>query len=253
MWSFPPISGPPAVRRGYHSAAASKDGSRLFLFGGLDSSEVACDALEVLDLSTWTLSRPETTGAAPSPRFGHSSVCYRGYLWVFGGGNGSDLLRSGEDLGSAFRLNLSTWVWERLVPTDPALVGKCHSAVQLGGRMLFFGGSMTTSRYLVCFDMDNCRWFGVRSIQGAAPAARLSATATLLESRGAGGDPQYEVLVFGGYTYEGEAGDLHRLRLAAGPGQAEGGDARRRPEESAQRAARPRRGGPTPEGHVPGG
>lgn len=43
--------------------------------------------------------------------------------------------------------------------------------------------------------MDGCRWFGVRSIQGAAPAARLSATATLLERRGAGGDPQYEVLV----------------------------------------------------------
>ena len=49
---------------------------------------------------------------------------------MFGGGNGFDLLRSGEDLGSAFRLNLSTWVrregWGR---GDQRWVGEAAAAV----------------------------------------------------------------------------------------------------------------------------
>ena len=57
-------------------------------------SETVCCA--VIDVETWSCEVPVTYGRPPSPRFGHSSVVYKGKLWIIGGGNGNNLARSGK-------------------------------------------------------------------------------------------------------------------------------------------------------------
>ncbi len=72
----------------------------------------------VIDLVGWTAERPNATGLGPSPRFGCSLVAYDRKLWVVGGGNGSDLARSGFDLDDSFTLDLTSLEWNRLETTN---------------------------------------------------------------------------------------------------------------------------------------
>lgn len=72
----------------------------------------------VIDLDTWTVTRPATTGDTPSPRFGCSLLVYDNKLWVVGGGFGYDLARSGYDLYDIHVLDLATWEWSRMETTN---------------------------------------------------------------------------------------------------------------------------------------
>ncbi|KAL4446842.1 hypothetical protein ABPG77_008086 [Micractinium sp. CCAP 211/92] len=204
-WWYPPVRGEAPGARGYHSAAVSEDGKKIYCFGGI-SAGGACNTLAVLDTETWTWSRPLTTGEPPSPRCGHSSVVYGGKLWVVGGGSGRDLLRSGRDLDDVHTLDLQTMEWARLaLPPGPACAGKCHSACLVGSRLLLFGGSMPTCSEVAWLDLEARRWGAPAAVLGWEPAPRMSASAALAGE---------EVLVFGGFTFSArEVGDLHRLQL----------------------------------------
>lgn len=204
-WYYPRVSGDPPGARGYHSTAASEDGSKLYVFGGI-SATGACNTLAVLDLASWEWSRPPTHGTPPSPRCGHSSVVYRNRLWVVGGGSGRDLLRSGRDLGDVHCLDLSTMEWRRLaLPTGPLCAGKCHASALVGRRLLLFGGSMASCNELAWLDLEQERWGAPVRVLGPPPCERMSATAVLCGE---------EVVVFGGYTFNyREVGDVHRLHL----------------------------------------
>ena len=49
--------------------------------------------------------------------------------------------------------------WRRLaLPPGPLCVGKCHSSVQVGPRLLFFGGGMPTCADLAWLDLDAGTW-----------------------------------------------------------------------------------------------
>lgn len=72
----------------------------------------------VIDLDTWTVTRPATTGDTPSPRFGCSLLVYDNKLWVVGGGFGYDLARSGYDHSDIHVLDLATWEWSRVETTN---------------------------------------------------------------------------------------------------------------------------------------
>ena len=79
-----------------------------------------------------SLSRPLTTGRAPPRRIGHSSCVYGGGLWVVGGGSGSDLLRTGEDLADVHRLDISTMVGGGGWGSWISCMLKLHTSLQLG-------------------------------------------------------------------------------------------------------------------------
>lgn len=204
-WWYPEVQGEAPGGRGYHSAAVSEDGSKVYYFGGIAPGG-SCASLAVLDCHTWTFSRPATSGNPPPPRCGHSSCVYGGRLWVVGGGSGHDLLRSGHDLGDVYCLDLTTLEWTRAaVPAGPLCAGKCHSSALLGSRLLLFAGSMPTCAELAFLDLETLRWGVPARILGPPPDDRMSATAVLAGE---------EVLVFGGYTFHArEVGDLYRLRL----------------------------------------
>lgn len=69
----PNFKGPTPMARGYHSATASEDGTKLFIFGGISRGSPT-NQLAVLDVASWTWDIPATTGNAPCPRFGSAMV-----------------------------------------------------------------------------------------------------------------------------------------------------------------------------------
>eukprot|EP00198_Chlamydomonas_reinhardtii_P000110 XP_001689445.1 predicted protein [Chlamydomonas reinhardtii] len=185
-WYLPQLSGADPGARGYHSACASEDGMRLFVFGGI-ARRGSTTRLSVIDLRTLTVDRPTTTGGGPSPRFGCSLFCYGGKLWVVGGGNGSDLARSGVDLFDVWTLDLKSWEWAEL---------------------LMFGGSLELGNHITWLDVGACPapvWGHPAAVLGAPPGKRMSAVAAISRT---------DLLVFGGWIYScGEMGDLHRYKL----------------------------------------
>lgn len=182
-WFYPAVSGEPPGSRGYHSAAVSEDGLKIYFFGGI-SPAGSCDSLAVLDVATWRFSRPVTSGLPPPRRCGHSAAIYRGRLWVVGGGSGRDLLRSGCDLSDVHCLDLDTMEWTRLdAPAGPLCSGKCHSSVLVGSRLCMFGGSMTTCNQLAWLDLEAL----YQASLPAPPAASAAAEAPANPTSGASG------------------------------------------------------------------
>jgi hypothetical protein len=201
--------------RGYHSACASACGRQLVIFGGIQDG-AACAQLAVLDTGsqTWTLPAPE--GDAPCARFGHSATVFDGGMWVVGGSNGGDLLRSGEDLTDIWRLDLTALTWARMEtanePPFPATLGRCHSAVLVGHKLLLFGGSAQTSNNVTALCLRTLT-FSAPAIGGVAdmPGRRFTHLAGLLGT---------QMLVAFGWSFGGPRerrgclGDFYSLDLA---------------------------------------
>ena len=122
--------------RAYHSATLVRD-RYLVIIGGMTSMGSVLNPV-VLDTVSWTWSllsiHMNVSGdveAAPSGRHGHSAIMdkRRNRLVVFGGGSGSDLLRSGLDRSDVWELKATNpiagetsdfifdqtvWEWNRL-------------------------------------------------------------------------------------------------------------------------------------------
>lgn len=79
------------------------------MFGGI-SGGTSCDSLVELDVVYWRWRLLQPSGDAPGGRFGCTLAQWGGRLWVVGGGWGSDLLRSGDDLGDVYCLHLAKMV-----------------------------------------------------------------------------------------------------------------------------------------------
>lgn len=98
--------------RAYHTATMLF-GRYLLILGGMQSSGSIMEPL-LLDCETWTwyhegITAAATETTAPTPRHGCSVVAdwKRGRLVMFGGGDGSDLLRSGHDNTEVWALDLN--------------------------------------------------------------------------------------------------------------------------------------------------
>jgi len=196
VWTSPETSGLEPQPRGYHSACCSEDGTRLYVSGGICDGDCT-DSLAVLDLTTMCWDVPATTGAGPPRRFGHTSVVWRNTLFIIGGGNGGDLLRSGVDLNDVWTLDLSTLKWTevtRLTADWPSidLLGRCHSGALVGRKWVIFGGSLGMGNAVTWLDLDTLAWGGP-SIKGRAPLKRISAAiATVITPLG------LQLVVYGG-------------------------------------------------------
>ena len=80
-----------------------------------------------------------------------------GKLWLFGGGNGGDLVREGNDLRDVWTLDLrgpEPLAWARVamgpagswgVRPTPTCLGRCHAGVLVGSKWVLFGGSLHMS------------------------------------------------------------------------------------------------------------
>ena len=114
--------------RAYHTATLLMDRYILFVGGMQENGSVLKES--ILDTHTWTWLkqlRPFEGGPKPSGRHGHSVILdsKRNRLVLFGGGSGSDLLRSGRDNAEVWELAMPTnwheriedygkWTWRRI-------------------------------------------------------------------------------------------------------------------------------------------
>ncbi|KAJ7285371.1 hypothetical protein O6H91_05G044500 [Diphasiastrum complanatum] len=146
---------------------------------------------------------PETTGADPPERWGHSACFSDGTLYIFGGCCG------GLHFSDVLTLDLKTMCWSSLVSTGQQPGTRdSHSAVLVGHRMIIFGGTNGSKKIndVYILDLRTQSW-SHPSVKGEPPAPRESHSATLV------GDNK--VVVFGG-SGEGDGNylnDVHILHL----------------------------------------
>lgn len=91
---------------------------------------------------THRFSKPEMAtdpASLPPPRRAHTTVLYRNYLVVFGGGNGQNALNDvwALDISDPSRLTWQEWPTKGDVPQRKGY----HTANLVGDKMVVFGGS----------------------------------------------------------------------------------------------------------------
>ncbi|WVF66663.1 hypothetical protein IAT40_001404 [Kwoniella sp. CBS 6097] len=116
-------------------------GEKLFIFGGGDGPSYS-NEVWILDTTTHRFSRPifgNPKMALPPPRRAHTTVLYKHYLVVFGGGNGQAALNDvwALDVSDPENLSWTEWKTKGDVPQKKGY----HTANLVGDKMIVFGGS----------------------------------------------------------------------------------------------------------------
>ncbi|XP_036763158.2 kelch domain-containing protein 3 isoform X5 [Manis pentadactyla] len=124
----------PYMRYG-HSTVLIDD--TVFLWGGRNDTEGACNVLYAFDVNTHKWSTPRVSGTVPGARDGHSACVLGKTMYIFGGY---------EQLADCFsndihKLDTSTMTWSLICTKgNPARWRDFHSATMLGSHMYVFGG-----------------------------------------------------------------------------------------------------------------
>ncbi|XP_051710693.1 kelch domain-containing protein 3 isoform X3 [Oryctolagus cuniculus] len=124
----------PYMRYG-HSTVLIDD--TVFLWGGRNDTEGACNVLYAFDVNTHKWSTPRVSGTVPGARDGHSACVLGKIMYIFGGY---------EQLADCFsndihKLDTSTMTWTLICTKgNPARWRDFHSATMLGSQMYVFGG-----------------------------------------------------------------------------------------------------------------
>nr|XP_058162743.1 kelch domain-containing protein 3 [Dasypus novemcinctus] len=124
----------PYMRYG-HSTVLIDD--TVFLWGGRNDTEGACNVLYAFDVNTHKWSTPRVSGTVPGARDGHSACVLGRTMYIFGGY---------EQLADCFsndihKLDTSTMTWTLICTKgNPARWRDFHSATMLGSHMYVFGG-----------------------------------------------------------------------------------------------------------------
>ncbi|CAA7262641.1 unnamed protein product [Cyclocybe aegerita] len=163
--------------------------------GGLGSTYY--DTVYVLDTTTRRWSRPHIApNPSPAPRRAHSAVCYRGKVWVFGGGNGLTALNDVWTLDVSNNAGASTskpmrWEEVQTFGVKPGARGY-HTANLVGNVMVIIGGSDSKECFtdVWCLNLDTLVWTSTMK-PGQPSHKRLAHTATQVGSY---------IFVMGGHT-----------------------------------------------------
>jgi len=124
----------PYMRYG-HSTVLIDD--TVFLWGGRNDTEGACNVLYAFDVNAHKWSTPRVSGTVPGARDGHSACVLGKTMYIFGGY---------EQLADCFsndihKLDTSTMTWTLICTKgNPARWRDFHSATMLGSHMYVFGG-----------------------------------------------------------------------------------------------------------------
>ncbi|KAL3769119.1 hypothetical protein ACHAW5_008938 [Stephanodiscus triporus] len=224
-----------AAPRAYHSATLL-GGRYLVVIGGMTRWGSVVSAA-VLDTRSWTwLDVGAPTRDAPAGRHGHSVVLdgRRNRLVLFGGGSGTDLLRTGEDSSEVWELKMGDgwdgadlmdslpWTWRRLHrdiyddegeeadfdPNDAATrklsssealcLGRCHCGLKISPdtAICLMGSGSPSTNGVVAYNLSTDAF--VRPlVLGSLPKPRFTFACAAL-GRG-------YVLVHGGYSSQDDS------------------------------------------------
>ncbi|KAJ1147306.1 hypothetical protein NDU88_000187 [Pleurodeles waltl] len=124
----------PYMRYG-HTAVLIDD--TIYIWGGRNDTEGACNVLYAFDVGTQKWSTPKVTGTVPGARDGHSACVLGKNMYVFGGY---------EQLADCFsndihRMDTGCYSWTLIAAQgQPACWRDFHSATIIGRKMYVFGG-----------------------------------------------------------------------------------------------------------------
>jgi hypothetical protein len=203
-WCEMQVEGPPPVGRTGPSVVYDPVRDRLLLFAGVGYADVW--SLDLASTPSWHLM--VTSGEGPGPRAWHSAIYdpVRDRMIVFGGIDGSAYL------ADAWALSLLTNQWERLaLPGAGPSARAYHRAVydSLGDRMLVFGGEDQAGYQndVWALPLQAGSGWTALALAGSRPSPRAR-FGMAFDARRA------RLLVEGGFTGTGYAGDLWALDLA---------------------------------------
>jgi len=133
----------------------------VMLFGG-NVERQASNTIDILDLSTFIWTCMDSLPNAPTGRNSHSSVLMpdasepgtRATVLIFGGANGGDVPRGGQDFKdfAAFDPRKMEWLG---CTSNNAVPGRAHAVVKIGRSVLFFGGGRNPTDMLSAVDCQN--------------------------------------------------------------------------------------------------
>ena len=108
----------------------------MLVFGGNDGSACLGD-LHVLNVETWTWSQPETSGATPAARCGHSGTLVNKLWFVIGGvGDAPNNAFNALELNDVWVLDTEAWAWWR-PDVNPVLPPLAYHTAALTGDKIF--------------------------------------------------------------------------------------------------------------------
>ena len=179
----------------------------------------------VLDTKTWTwiangriACGNDNRDSRPSGRHGHSVVLdeSRNRLVMFGGGSGSDLLRSGKDNSEVWELRLGEgwrdserflesfpWKWKKLhgdsnvnideqndytklTPSETLCLGRCHHGIKISRdtALFLFGSGRPSTNGIIAYDLKTDHFFGHRQLlQGSSTSGAVHVKGILPKPR----------------------------------------------------------------------
>ncbi|KAI0085582.1 galactose oxidase [Irpex rosettiformis] len=211
QWSNPATVGdvPPPCRA--HTATLVD--KKLVIFGG-GEGPVYYNEVYVLDTVTRQWQHPqfgppthlETPPTIPPPRRAHTAVLYRGRIWVFGGGNGTQALNDLWTLEVGNNASVDRMKWEMMKTggKTPSPRGY-HTANLVGNVMVVVGGSDGRECFsdIWCLNLDTLQWSQVKL---QTQYRRLSHTATQVGSY---------LFIWGGHNGSSYTSELLLFNLVA--------------------------------------
>ncbi|GBF92507.1 hypothetical protein Rsub_04611 [Raphidocelis subcapitata] len=144
-WATPAVRGAVPSPRTHHSAVLLRPG-QLLVFGGCNAQGVFFQDAYLLDLSTWTWSRPAALGALPAARYHHSCTRVGRRTVIYGGINprqafdGVVLVESSPALGGG-ELAAAADELCRMSMSSAASDGGASSAIGPSAGVSVYGGS----------------------------------------------------------------------------------------------------------------
>ncbi|KAI0689382.1 galactose oxidase [Cytidiella melzeri] len=142
----------------------------------------------------------------PPPRRAHTAVLYRGRIWVFGGGNGTQALNDlwTLEVGSSAAVERMRWELIQTGGKKPSPRGY-HTANLVGNVMVVMGGSDGRECFsdIWCLNLDTLQWSQVKL---QTSFRRLSHTATQVGSY---------LYIFGGHNGSSYTSELLLFNLVA--------------------------------------
>ncbi|KAJ1428091.1 Kelch-type beta propeller [Sesbania bispinosa] len=133
-WEKVEVGEGPGKRWG-HTCNAVKGGRFLYLFGGYGKYNRQTNQVHVFDTVKQTWSQPAIKGCPPTPRDSHSCTTVGDYLFVFGGTDGTNLLKDLHILDTSSH----TWISPSVKGEGPE-AREGHSAALVGKSLFVFGG-----------------------------------------------------------------------------------------------------------------
>lgn len=206
-WKSPPTQGTSPEPRQGHSAIRYQNS--MVVFGGEhNTTQQTLSDVHVLNIDTWTWTKPPISGTIPTPRSFHTAMLFNNKMLVWGG------YEQAEDSAYQFSdvdlhlLDLQTWEWSQITPSGTPPEPRSHqSAVLFKDKLLIDGGSYdiySTWDDFYVLDLSQMSWLTVQVKQNysACLAGLIVKDNTLIKFLGDG-------------AYEGFPGDILSLNLDA--------------------------------------